>query len=545
MFAFFPKTFFLYLLFVFFSLSCKREQRSPSASQNGNYTTIYRNQAAEERSDDLQKKKLDEPEISQVISAQNTIDGNHENNSDWNLVWSDEFEEGDLDLQKWSYEQNCWGGGNGELQCYTDKKDNVYVKNGFLNITAIKESFTGSDGANGDGGPKTMEYTSGRIRTKGQADFLYGKICARAKLPYGQGLWPAIWMLPTDPVQGVWAASGEIDIMEAVNLSADSAQNASVHGTLHYGGSWPDNVHSGQEYVFEKFHPGFTFHEYCVEWEEGEIRWFIDDEHYATQNKWYSKTQSNGQITLHEFPKPFDKEFHILLNVAVGGAWPGPPDAQSSFPQTMSIDWVRVYECLKDSQTGKGCKKPTNIEPLEGASVPDVPLLYPLQDVEELIVYGDDGVDDDFEILTYGSEGINIIAQEVQDTERGEVIEVKKGGRGIANVYAHFVDGFFADFSTWSEGQLVMDLQVNSVNPSVRIKIDSGWPQTSDLIVDNISSGVWKTLRIPIQDLFDNDNSVEPGSKLNPSYVVNPIVIEPVEEGAWSVKIDQVRVEKI
>ena len=131
--------------------------------------------------------------------------------------------------------------------------------------------------------------------------------------------------------------------MEAVNTSPS---NNLVYGTLHYGDSWPGNTHTGDStdppaYVAENF---FT---YAVEWEEGEIRWYVDDVHFETQNDWYS----NGNA----FPAPFDKDFHLLLNVAVGGQWPGDPDGTATFPQEMVVDYVRVFECSLDTTTGKGC----------------------------------------------------------------------------------------------------------------------------------------------------------------------------------------------
>lgn len=244
---------------------------------------------------------------------------------DWDLVWSDEFEQGYIDTGKWEHEVNGWGGGNNELQYYTARPENSYVANGKLIIVARQETYTGPDG--------TRNYTSARLRTKHKGDWLYGRMEIRARLPYGQGLWPAIWMLPTDDAYGGWAASGEIDIMEAVNLNAGGGNL--VHGTLHYGGSWPNNTYSGQS-----FDPGSSvvsqFHDYAVEWEPGEIRWYVDGVHYQTQTDWWT---ANGS-----YPAPFDQRFHMILNVAVGGNWPGSPNGSTSFPQTMEVEYVRVYQ---------------------------------------------------------------------------------------------------------------------------------------------------------------------------------------------------------
>lgn len=245
--------------------------------------------------------------------------------ANYELVWSDEFNGSELDLTKWSYQIgdgcdiNLCGWGNNERQYY--QSENVTVANGVMTIEARKERVKGS------------AYTSGRIRSLGKGDFTYGRIEARMKLPATQGLWPAFWMLPSDVVYGTWAASGEIDIMEAVNLTG--AGGNTVHGTLHYGGSWPNNVYSGDAYV-----PSTSvvdnFHTYAVEWEPNEIRWYVDGIHYQTQTQWYSE---NGA-----YPAPFDQDFHILLNVAVGGNWPGDPDSTTVLPQQMVVDYVRVYQ---------------------------------------------------------------------------------------------------------------------------------------------------------------------------------------------------------
>ncbi|GGX48626.1 family 16 glycosylhydrolase [Saccharospirillum salsuginis] len=245
--------------------------------------------------------------------------------ANYELVWSDEFNGSSLDESLWSYQigDGCdiglCGWGNNERQYY--QADNVTVANGLLTIEAREERNKGS------------AYTSGRIRSIFKGDFTYGRIEARMKLPAGQGIWPAFWMLPTDEAYGGWAASGEIDIMEAVNLGGTGGND--VHGTLHYGGSWPDNVYSGQVYT-PSTSVTDNFHTYAVEWEPGEIRWYVDGLLYQTQTEWYS---DNGA-----YPAPFDQDFHLLLNVAVGGDWPGDPDSTTVFPTAMQVDYVRVYQ---------------------------------------------------------------------------------------------------------------------------------------------------------------------------------------------------------
>ena len=270
--------------------------------------------------------------------------GGTANELGWTLVWSDEFDGPSIDPNKWEHEVNCWGGGNGEDQCYVADEKNSFITDGELHIVALADHPSGAvAGPDNDPAIVTLGHSSARLRTLTHGDWKYGRIEALAKLPHGQGLWPAIWMLPSDSVYGGWAASGEIDIMEAINLGPGANQ---VHGTLHYGGAWPNNTNSGTS--FEPATNAWeSYHLYAVEWEEGTIRWFVDDTHYATQNQWYSDAGT--------FPAPFDERFHLLLNVAVGGAWPGPPDASTTFPQEMVVDYVRVYSCDLDPATGHGC----------------------------------------------------------------------------------------------------------------------------------------------------------------------------------------------
>lgn len=241
----------------------------------------------------------------------------------WTLVWSDEFEGSTLDGSRWSAQtgDGCdlgiCGWGNNELQWY--QAENAVVADGLLTITARQESVEGKS------------YTSARLRTARKGDWTYARIEARARLPRGQGIWPAIWMLPTDNVYGSWAASGEIDIMELVGH-----EPATVHGTLHYGGEWPANQSSGDSYTLESGVFQDSFHTFALEWEDGVMRWFVDDTLYQTQRQW--------STSVAPYPAPFDQRFHLLVNVAVGGDWPGSPDGSTSFPQELEIDWIRVYQ---------------------------------------------------------------------------------------------------------------------------------------------------------------------------------------------------------
>ena len=243
--------------------------------------------------------------------------------ADWKLVWSDEFNGSKLDYSKWGIEENAFGGGNHEQQIYTDRSKNVRVENGRLILEAHKD--------NAQIYGTQRPYSSGRIRTKHRGDWQYGKIEVRAKLPAGQGLWPAIWMLPTDEKYGTWAASGEIDIMEF-----KGQEPARIHGTLHHGGNWPDNRHTTKTLDLPEGNFTESLHTFGVEWEQGKIHWTLDGKIWQTQTKW----SSNGGA----FPAPFDQRFHLLLNLAVGGRFVGPPEKQTPFPARMEVDWVRVYQ---------------------------------------------------------------------------------------------------------------------------------------------------------------------------------------------------------
>jgi beta-glucanase (GH16 family) len=293
----------------------------------------------------------------------------------WKLVWADEFNGTSLDLSKWSYEEDCWGGGNEERQCYTKKNDNVKVADGFLAIRALKQKTRGFANTRaareGDVAlqPGTKRYqkvkrpfSSGRVVTRNKGDWTYGRIEARMKLPTGQGLWPAFWMLPTEYAYGGWAASGEIDIMEAINLgmtckTCEGGREDRVHGTLHFGGRWPDNDYSGAEVHLPA--PVDGFHTYTVEWSAGRMDWYVDGKHFSTKtaDQWHTENVKGTP----GFDAPFDRPFHIIFNLAVGGRWPeGENDVgyfANDFPKEMLVDWVRVYQCAEDPDTGKACQR--------------------------------------------------------------------------------------------------------------------------------------------------------------------------------------------
>ena len=260
--------------------------------------------------------------------------------SNWELVWAEEFDTDTLDMGNWEYQigtgasEGLFSWGNNERQYYTDREENIYLEDNKLHIRALDDSFA------------NRSYSSARIRTKDKADFKYGKFEIRAKVPEGQGMWPAIWMMPTDNVYGTWPKSGEIDIMELVGHEPNV-----VHGTVHYGPDWPNNREHGGSITKSDGNYSDDFHIYSIIWRPDQIDWFVDGQLYARTTP--------AHLAPHNWP--FDQYFHFILNVAVGGTWPGDPDNTTEFPQEMIVDYVRVYEDVNlTSSEEEDFTRPTN-----------------------------------------------------------------------------------------------------------------------------------------------------------------------------------------
>jgi len=235
----------------------------------------------------------------------------------YKLFWSDEFDSSSLNQSKWIFETGNNGGwGNNELENYTNRTQNCSVQNGILTITAAKESYGG------------YNYTSARIKTQSKFSVKYGKIEARMKLPYGQGIWPAYWMLGDNINQVSWPSCGEIDIME---LIGGQGRDNTVHGSAHWGGDYT-NSYSLASGIFAN-----DFHVFDITWDQKSIVWHVDGISYSTLD-----------ITPAAL-SAFQKNFFIIFNLAVGGSWPGNPDNTSVFPQTMQVDYVRVYQDTSSS----------------------------------------------------------------------------------------------------------------------------------------------------------------------------------------------------
>ena len=260
----------------------------------------------------------------QLQSVTNQISGTNPPATQWNIVWSDEFNGTSINTNNWTYDLGGGGFGNNELETYTSSSQNSYVSNGLLHIVAL---------TNGSG------YTSARMKTQGKQSWAYGRMEARIQIPRGQGIWPAFWMLGTNIVPVGWPTCGEIDIMENIGNTSDQGTD---HGTIHgpqnnsCGGDYNCGGGVGGTYTL----PGGAaladnFHIYAVEWTTNQITWFMDTINYFTATPASLPANSTWVFTQPQF---------FILNVAVGGNWPGNPDGTTVFPQQMLVDYIRVYQ---------------------------------------------------------------------------------------------------------------------------------------------------------------------------------------------------------
>jgi beta-glucanase (GH16 family) len=266
--------------------------------------------------------------LSVDTSAQATASGLK--NGEWKLTWRDEFNGPNgsgVDPSKWVAEVGGKGWGNQELEYYTNRRENAYIHDGNLVIEARQEKYTGTDGA-------SRSYTSARLKTAGKFSQAYGRFEARIKIPAGQGMWPAFWMLGDDVDKAGWPACGEIDIMENIGK-----EPSTIHGSIHGPGYTGSDGIEAPYNLPKKRRVADDFHIFAIEWEPNTIRFYVDDELYVTRTR--SDLRPGWKWV-------FDHPFFLLLNVAVGGDWPGNPDATTVFPQTMLVDYVRVYQ-----RTGK------------------------------------------------------------------------------------------------------------------------------------------------------------------------------------------------
>ncbi|MBT3315985.1 MAG: family 16 glycosylhydrolase [Anaerolineae bacterium] len=260
----------------------------------------------------------------------------------WELIWSDEFDGETINTENWTYDTGAGGWGNNELQNYTEREENARIEDGILVIEAREEKYKASD------------YTSARLKTQELQTWTYGRVEARLQLPTGQGVWSAFWMLGEDISSSGWPQCGEIDIME--NIGDPNTVYGTVHGPGYSGG---DGV--GSSYYASGTSFADEFHTYAIEWLPGEVSWFVDDLLYNT----ISDSDVSGVWV-------YDHDFFIILNLAVGGLWPGYPDETTVFPQQLLVDYIRVY---RDTEL--------TIEDLQGGSVHIAEMTMELEDVGE------------------------------------------------------------------------------------------------------------------------------------------------------------------
>lgn len=237
----------------------------------------------------------------------------------YTLAWNDEFSGASLDLNTWNQETgNGTGGwGNNELEYYTNSNKNTFISNGNLVIEARKEQVSG------------FNYTSGRMTTQNKKSFTFGRIDIRAKLPVGKGIWPALWMLGNNITNVGWPACGEIDIMELIGTYPGR-----VHATMHWKAASGGHDSKGSQYNLSSGDFSQQFHVYSTVWSMDTIKCYVDDQLYLT----VTKTDAGAGNY------PFNAPHFFIFNVAVGGDWPGPPDANTAFPQRMFVDYVRIFQ---------------------------------------------------------------------------------------------------------------------------------------------------------------------------------------------------------
>jgi beta-glucanase (GH16 family) len=294
-----------------------------SGASSGGRPTGAGDEAGAAPADDASAAASDAPS-SAVVGSGSADAAGDSSLPGWKLTWADEFNGPDgsaVDPTKWKHDVGGTGWGNNELEYYTDGTQNAVVKGGYLVITATKDGASQYKCSYG-----TCTYTSARLLTQGLFSQKYGRFEARAQMPTGKGLWPAIWMLGDNISTVSWPTCGEIDFMETIGTDI-STNHGSLHMPKSYGPSGTYKLPNGASYAD-------AFHTFAIEWEPGTIRFYVDDMLYETQKS----NVPSGDTWEFEHP------FFLLINVAVGGQWPGSPDSTTTFPQTLKVDWVRAYE---------------------------------------------------------------------------------------------------------------------------------------------------------------------------------------------------------
>ena len=457
---------------------------------------------------------------------------------EWELVWEDNFDGESLNSLNWEIQTGDGsdygipGWGNNERQIYT--ADNLSVADGVLTIEAR---------ANDQGN----DFTSGRIRTQGLMDFTYGRVEGRMKLPEGKGLWSAFWMLGSDATAyGTWASRGEIDIVERYRAGFHSS-------TLHFGGAFPDNVSVGGD--FDDFDVGGEFHVFAVEWDADFIRFFVDGENFYTvrsETYWnyYYKSLNEGFVEGGD-SAPFDRDQHILLNLAVGGNLPEAPDDPAVFPAQMEVDYVRVYECPVNEATGVGCAG--SIDPVNYYIDFDVPAQSPV--ITQYALYDDglgkiyEGTDFErelgFDVYT-GANG-TFTATEVTSGQGDMVIEIiSPEGDGNVSIQDAEQNRFtlvnsgsveFPDSSAEIKFNVKVDSAATDTSGQLLVKVDSGFPDVAfaGINLSDLPQDEWGQVSIPLEDILRGGTGFYGGGPANVEGLLNLVTFEPTSMASLQV----------
>ena len=465
-----------------------------------------------------------------------------EEEEEWSLVWSDEFDGSAVDSGSWTFQlgdgsdNGLPGWGNYELQYY--QADNASIQE-VDDTTALVIEARQEDAGN-------SAYTSARMRSVNKFDFKYGRVDVRAKAAPGDGMWSAIWMMPTDTTYGTWAAGGEIDIMEVVNAGTD---NQGVFMAAHYGFEWPLNQITSEGADVDD---ASDWHTYSLEWSGDYVRWFVDGEHLRTVSKdvyysYYFKDNTDGYQLASNPAAPFDRDFHLIVNLAVGGIGPGVELDPSSVPGEMVVDYIRVYECSYDTGNGVGCNSfaDRSIESPDAQSPEVVTTEIYTDSVGPLtwtFLTGD--VTRDLQAAVgYNNEGaIDISVSEVAVEGRGNVLDVMSDGGG--NVLVNATDGKIIDiYGHRGGGELKFDMYIDSSmtapDSTIAVKIDSGYPALGSvsLSVADMPKNEWFSYSASINQILATRGRGERPLALG--AVQNLVVIEP--SAAAHVQLDNIR----
>jgi beta-glucanase (GH16 family) len=457
-----------------------------------------------------------------------------ETTGSWQLVWEDEFDGNALDASSWEIQvgngesEGLVGWGNNELQFY--EADNVTVADGVLVIEARQEATE-----------QGFDYTSGRIRTQGKVDFTYGRVEGRIKVPSGQGLWSAFWLLGSDPSPyGRWPAKGEIDIMEKFLPGFFSS-------AIHFGSYGPQGRFLTESY--DDFDVADEFHVYAVEWDAEFIRFFIDGQNFYTINKqsYYNYYYAGRNVGFVEGgdSAPFDADQHIILNLAVGGNLPGTPSDPSVFPARMEVDYVRLYQCPVDSATGKGCED--SIDPIdpfinfEVAAEAPQRSSYSLYSDGVLSLFPDTELERGLALAVFDNGGA-FSATEVSTDEGGVALELRTSGGGNVSI----TDPEGSTFRLTGMGRVAAPASTadfkfrakvitadTDMDGTLQVKFDSGFPDVAfaEIPLTELPQDEWGLVSVPVEEILLGGQGAFGGGPADVNALVNLVTFEVTSAG--------------